>query len=88
MDFKFPYNIAGTATHVVVTIEDDIIAEAKKIGVDIANIEAEARDAIDNFVGKVTSRGFLSTVIHAVEVGVEKIVEDIEKLGEAAGTRP
>lgn len=87
MNFTFEYNIAGTMTNVVVTIEDAIIAEAQKIGVDITSIESEAKTAIDGFVDKVTSTTFwqratkaVENVVGAVEHGVETVVEDAEHL--------
>ncbi len=74
MNFTFPYNIAGTATNVVVAIEDEIVAEAQKLGIDLTKVEAEAKTAIDSFVKKVTSASFF----HTVEEDVMNVVHEVE----------
>lgn len=54
MNFIFGYEIADEIKKVAITIDDAVVAEAQKIGVDAVALEAEVKAAIDALIGRVT----------------------------------
>ena len=72
MDFTFNYTVIGNVFPIVVTVADEIIAEAQKLGVDVPAIESEVKTAVDGFVNKITAPSFWSKI--------ESVVDEVANL--------
>lgn len=56
--FVFAYTLHGETRHIVVSIDEPIIAEAEKYGVDLTRVESETKEAIDGVFHKITASSF------------------------------